>query len=221
LFDAAYEKGYKEGKDITRDEKRRLLKWFLIASFNGIYSSSSNSKIESDLVIVRDNPKSFPLEELLSAMRNRPPRQDKISRSDVIDGYSNVLRGRTGQGYLMLLSILLHNDKATNWAGKSVKPESAAIHHIFPREFLRDNGETREDMVNCLANLTYIDPSVNSEIGDTPPDEYLSGYSEDILQQHFIPIDRKLYKIDNFPQFLKARFQLIWKATSALIDSLE
>jgi len=221
LFDAAYKKGYKSTADIPLKERYQLLKWFLIASFNGIYSSSPNYKIERDLEIIRSSPKYFPLDELLSAMRNRPPYRNKVQKSYIVgDAYTNVLRGRSGKEYLMLLYILLHRNKATDWAGKLVESESAAIHHIFPREFLKENGEARDEWINCVANLTYISPSVNSEIGDTPPAEYLPGYTEEILQKHFVPTNKKLWKIDNFEQFLENRFRLIWKETSALIDSL-
>jgi hypothetical protein len=220
LFDAAYEKGYERADDIPLKERHRLLKWFIIASFNGIYSSSPNYKIEEDLKIVRANPKGFPLDELLSAMQNRAPHRNRVEKSDILDTYANVLRGRTGKEYLMLLDILLYRDRATDWAGKMVESESAAIHHIFPREFLKENSDARDDTINCLANLTFISPSVNSEIGDTSPEDYLPQYTEEILRQHYIPPDRRLWKIENFQQFLEARLKLIWKETSALIESL-
>jgi hypothetical protein len=220
LFDVAYEKGYKTASVISTKEKRKLLKWFLIASFNGIYSSSSNHKIEEDLNIIRDNSKNFPLDKLLVAMHSRAPHQNRIEKYDVIDSYTNVLRGNTGKEYLMLLDILLYRNKATDWAGKVVESESAAIHHIFPREFLKDNEETRDDVINCLANLTFIDGYINSEIGDTPPDKYLPEY-EQALSQHLIPSNRKLWGIGKYQEFLDARLKLIWKETSSLLKDLE
>jgi hypothetical protein len=105
-----------------------------------------------------------------------------------------------------------------------VKSEEAAVHHMFPREFLKSTGETRDDLINCLGNLTFIDPSINSEIGDTPPDTYLKDYvmkDHDIFQRHMIPSDTELWKVENFEAFLDARLKLIWRKTSELLKEME
>jgi len=72
---------------------------------------------------------------------------------------------------------------------KDVISEDSAIHHIFPREYLKDQGETRDEYINCIGNLTFIDPGVNSEIGDTPPEDYLKDYTG-IFEQHMSPLIR-------------------------------
>jgi hypothetical protein len=225
LFDFAYEKGFKSLKDIPQPDKNKMLYWFLIASFNGIYSSSPNNKIEEDFQIIREGSKRFPLDKLLAAMKQRPPHRDGIDKADIVqNAYYNVLRGRTGKEYLMLLDILLFRNKATDWASKPVVSEQAAIHHIFPREFLKDNEETRDYMINSLANLTFISPSVNSEIGDESPDAYLAEYAKsdiNMLEEHLIPTNRKLWSVDRFEDFLDARLNLIWKQTKELINTLE
>lgn len=225
LFDFAYERGFKSIKDIPQADKNKMLYWFLVASFNGIYSSSPNNKIEEDLQIIREGSKRFPLDKLLAAMKQRPPHRDSIDKADIVqNAYYNVLRGRTGKEYLMLLDILLFRNKATDWASKPVLSEQAAIHHIFPREFLKDNEETRDYMINCLANLTFISPSVNSEIGDESPDVYLAEYAKSdstMLEQHLIPTNKKLWSVDRFEDFLDARLNLIWKQTKELITELE
>ena len=119
----------------------------------------------------------------------------------------------------MLLDLFLHRNEATDWAGKNVISEDAAVHHIFPRECLKANGETRDEYINCIGNLTLIDPCVNSEIGDTPPEEYFKGFKEpDLLKRHMIPDDPKLLKCENYEKFLVARLKLMWKQASAMLD---
>ena len=141
----------------------------------------------------------------LNAYRVLPP---KIERTAVIDQKENVLRGRTGIGYLMLLAVLLHRNEATDWAGRNVNVESedCVIHHIFPRELLK--GEEYEDeLINCLGNLTFIDRSINGELLDTPPDVYLKDYvsRHDIFDRHMIPSDTRLWKLENYGKFLDTR----------------
>jgi hypothetical protein len=221
LFDFIFTREFSSAKDIPGKDRRRMLYWFIVGSFNGIYSSSANWKIEEDLAIIRSGKGGFPLDALLKAMKDRPPRANAINKSDVTDERFNVLRGRTGKEYLMLLDVLLHRNQAMDWAGKNIISEDAAVHHIFPREFLKEYGETRDEYINCIGNLTLIDPSINSEIGDTPPEDYLKGFKDpDLLDRHMIPADPKLWKFDNYEKFLDARLKLVWKKASEMLEEL-
>jgi hypothetical protein len=221
LFDFAFTHGYESPKDIRPKDRRKMLYWFLVGSFNGIYSSSANWKIEDDLEIIRSG-EAFPLDALLKAMKDRPPRSNIINKDDVTEERFNVLRGRTGKEYLMLLDMLLHRNRATDWAGKDVISEDTAVHHIFPREFLKEHGETRDEYINCIGNLTLIDPSINSEIGDTPPEEYFKEFKDaNLLDRHMIPADPKLWKYENYEKFLDARLKLMWKKTTEMVEELQ
>lgn len=184
-----------------------------------MYTSSPNRKLEEDLEEIRNNER-FPITNLLKLMRQRI-RTDTIDKESVCENI-NVLRGRSGKEYLMLLDILMHRAKATNWAGKLIKSEECAIHHIFPREVLREDGYEDERMINCLANLTIIDPGINSEIGDQLPSNYLPIYLKDekVLDNHFIPKDRNLWKLENYERFLAVRIKLIWKEVKNLLEEL-
>lgn len=220
LFDSVFQRDYEDVADLPPAEKRKMLRWFILASFNGIYSTSANHKLEADLQTIRGNSSKFPLDELLSAMKNRSPHRNTLEKDDIVGAYTNVLRGRSGKEYLMLLDVLLHRGNATDWAGAPVVSEQAAAHHIFPREFLKEHGETRDEYINCLGNLTLISPSINSEIGDVPPDEYLARFDEDVLRRHFIPENKKLWKLDRFEDFLGERLRLLWKQSASLIEEL-
>src|SRR5262249_28892283 len=100
LFDFAFHRAYKSVKDISEGDQKKMLFWFLVASFNGTYSASPNRKIEEDLQLIREGYKKFPLDKLLSSMKDRPPHQTTINKADIIENaYYNVLRGRTGKEY--------------------------------------------------------------------------------------------------------------------------
>jgi hypothetical protein len=222
LFNFVFTRGFTSAKQIPTISRRRMLYWFLVGSFNGIYSSSANWKIEEDLKRVGAEKGAFPLNDLLDAMKNRPPRANAIRRGDITDERLNVLRGRTGKEYLLILDVLLHRNQATDWAGKNLISEDAAVHHIFPREFLKEYGETRDEYINCIGNLTLIDPAINSEIGDTPPAEYLRDFKDrDLLERHMIPDNAKLWKFDNYERFLDARLKLIWNNASVMLRDLQ
>src|SRR5262249_48632180 len=94
LFDAIYERGYKSVSEIAPAEKRKLLSFFLISSFNGSYSTSANHKLEEDLQTIRDAGK-FPFEKLMLALKQRTPHRNRIEKDEIMRAYENVLRGRT------------------------------------------------------------------------------------------------------------------------------
>jgi hypothetical protein len=221
LFDFAFTRRFKSLNDIPKKERRRMQYWFLVGSFMGVYSYSANGKIQDDLETIRGCKGAFPLEKLLQAMKSRPPRANAITKGDLTDNYINVLRGRSGSSYLMLLDALLHRNGATNWAGKNVISEECAVHHIFPREYLKDNDETRPEWINCIGNLTLIDPRINSEIGDTPPEDYFKEYRDpEIFERHLIPRDPKLRKPENYERFLDARLKLMWSKAAEMLKEL-
>jgi hypothetical protein len=123
----------------------------------------------------------------------------------------------------MLLYALLVKNKAMDWTSKLIKGNEStlAIHHIFPRGFLEDQPEDQRidepEKINSLANLTFINRSHNSAKGEKPPEEYLGGLPPESLSQHFIPTDKRLWKIEKYETFLKERAKLIWEAIERLL----
>jgi hypothetical protein len=47
------------------------------------------------------------------------------------------------------------------------------IHHIFPRDLLKDRGDRLPDVANRPANYAFLSQASNAELGKTPPDEAL------------------------------------------------
>src|SRR4030042_3928362 len=82
IFEYAYNREVKDIEKFSIFEKRRMLKWFLITSFNGMYSSSPNKKLEEDLELIKGYRR-FPFDSLLRLMRQRI-RTDTIEREDVL-----------------------------------------------------------------------------------------------------------------------------------------
>lgn len=46
------------------------------------------------------------------------------------------------------------------------------VHHIFPKNYLKNNGITEKTKYNQVANYIYLDTQVNISIGDKAPGEY-------------------------------------------------
>jgi len=217
LFKWVYKNGAETAEKIPGKTKREMMGWFLVASFNGLYGNSINKRIQNDLRTVEESGvKCFPLKPLLQNMK-REDIPSYIRRTDLYDYQINVF---LFPAYAMLMNVLLFRKHALNWASQEVtsKPENA-IHHIFPSEFLKENGYKENGMINNFNNVTIISSRINGEIGDTPPSEYLSSYDEQTLRNHMIPLDKKLWQIENYEDFLQERKRLIYDETKKLIES--
>ena len=53
------------------------------------------------------------------------------------------------------------------------KEENIDIHHIFPKQYLVDNGFDKHEY-NQVANYAYLDTPLNIKIGKKAPKEYLN-----------------------------------------------
>jgi len=69
-----------------------------------------------------------------------------------------------------------------------------------------------ETAYDHVANITIISRKANEEIGSKRPDEYLSGLDTEILKSHYIPLDSKLWRPENYLKFLEQRKKMIISA---------
>jgi len=93
------------------------------------------------------------------------------------------------------------------------------IYHIFPKDNLRDEGAD-EIMLSHLGNLTFIDQNVNNELQNRLPDEYLNDY-EQVLEKHFIPTDKQLWRMENYGDFIDKRMNSLWKKYCEIFKHLQ
>ena len=107
--------------------------------------------------------------------------------------------------------------------GKDVAGEDHQIevHHIFPKALLKERGERRKD-IDEIANLAFLMARPNKQISKREPHEYLSKIGDqhpDRLTAQSIPMDRSLWKLDRFQDFLAARRELLAKAVTELLQN--
>jgi len=102
-------------------------------------------------------------------------------------------------------------------------------HHIFPRAQLEragyDSGDNHHDRkrVHEIANRVPLTESGNLDIFDSRPTEYLPTVRENhlgALEPAFIPLDERLWKIENDEEFLAKRQQLIAEGINDYLDGL-
>lgn len=210
-----YTKGIDSLDKLEEFDVKNIINWFVLTSFNGYYSSQTDTKLDKDLEVIESAY--FPLEKLINNMQSKKARIN-ISLEDIRRGLNlNVLRVQ-GRAHLFMLYILLVKSQADDWNGVLLSQRSLndiARHHIFPKEFLEQNLEleepdAKEVIINNLSNITFIHKDINSEIEDKPPVEYMREYL-DSATKHFISIDKNLWLIDQYHTFQEYRITQIYK----------
>jgi hypothetical protein len=96
------------------------------------------------------------------------------------------------------------------------------VHHIFPKSVLYKYGYSR-DQVNQIANFAFLTQETNLRITNREPAEYLEEYAAKhpgALQSHWIPMDRELWKIENYLAFLDERRTLLAAAANSFLNGL-
>ena len=85
------------------------------------------------------------------------------------------------------------------------------MHHIFPKSQLYKLKHKRAD-VNALANFCFLTKDSNLSIGYRPPEDYFPEVEErhpGALASQWIPVDRELWKLERYMDFLEARKGLL------------
>ncbi len=211
-----YEAKITDINTLSDSELKDMENWFVLVSFHGYYSSKTNTKIDNDIKTLAGKGR-FPYNELINNIeKSKLP--IKIRFKDIERGKYVDLTKKPARSYLFLLYMLLVKNNATDWSGiliHSCKWESLARHHIFPRKVISENIdlEDYEDLgiyAGNLGNITIINGGVNSEIGESKPIDYLEKYINQ-LPQHMIPVDKELWRIDNYEEFINRRIHLIYE----------
>ncbi len=199
-------------------EEKKLLRWFYLAHMRGHYSmGSSETILDSDLSILFKAKK---LDDLTNQL------QLHVKKFDV-DSEDIANKGRRSPFFSMLYFVLKQNGVKDWWTGLSLSDKHLGRshriqrHHIFPKSLLRDKFDTKE--INEIANLAFIGGGTNRSITNKEPTIYFEDIVQkrgfDALTSQLIPSDKKLWKIDNYREFLEFRRKQIAEEINTFVKS--
>ena len=200
-------------------ERDKLLYWYIHTFLWGRYAGSTETVLNQDLAAIEDTQGG--LDRLIQALRRN--RGDLRITPDDFLGWSKASR------FYPLLYMMTRVHHALDWdTGVELdnhmlgKLNSLQVHHIFPKSLLYKNGYSRAD-VNAIGNFTFLTQDTNLKVSDRDPSEYLEEFANKqpgSVESHWIPVDRELWKVENYKDFLVARRDLLAKAANEFLDSL-
>ncbi len=204
--------------DISTADSNKLIKWFVIANSKGRYSAgSSEGMLNQDLRCKTPD-------ELLQYLQSQFGKLE-IDASDIVGKSIN-------SGFFRTMFIAMRHFGAKDWNTNLVissknndNRDKIEYHHIIPRDlldkFLTDDKSAKKEKINDMANFTFIGKITNIKISNNEPvmylDEIIKKYGAEILKPHCIPLDRSLWELSNYDEFLKTRRNMIAESINNFI----
>lgn len=205
--------------------KHYVAKWFVMSTLTSRYTGSPESQMDFDIKRIRE--KGFleffqeveeanlsdtfwkvRLVQQLETQVVNSPFFNVFLAAQVYKGNNALFSNGTKVGYLITLM--------------------GNVHHIFPKQYLRNNGFNERIQYNQIANFTYLDTQVNKDISDDAPNIYfknaiehcekgcsLYGNISDInclktnMAENCIPGQIMNMDYSDYPDFLIARRKLM------------
>jgi hypothetical protein len=200
-------------------ERDQLLYWYIHTFLWGRYAGSTETVLNQDLAAIEQVGVGFDrLIELLHQNR----RDLRLTPNDFV-GWSK------GARFYPLLYMLTRVHHAKDWDTDVELSNhllghlsSLQVHHIFPKSILYEVGYPISD-VNAIANFTFLTQETNLIVSDRDPKEYLKEFARKhpgAIESHWVPMDRDLWKVENYRDFLAVRRNLLAMAANEFLDSL-
>lgn len=207
------------GRIVNQQERGKLLYWYVNTFLWGRYSGSTESVMDQDLDAIEKTEGA--LDRLIAQLRQN--RGDLKLKPEDFTGSS------TGTRFYPLLYMMTRSAHAKDWGtGDELsnhllgRMSALEVHHIFPKAMLYKKGATKKE-ANALANFTFLTKDTNLAVRDRNPAEYLKDYAEKnpgVIESHWIPMYRDLWKPENYLAFLEARRELLAQAANDFLQGL-
>ena len=199
-------------------QRDKALYWYVHAGMWGRFSSSVESRLAQDYETLSQKG----LDGIIETLARTRGDSLQVNPSD-FTGF-----GMGSRFYPMLYLMTRVSGAKDFGTGLDLKMNllgrlsSLQVHHTFPKRALYDAEYSRGE-VNAVANFVFLTQKTNLEISKTPPIEYMPKYEASnpgVLASQWIPMDRSLWEIDRYVDFLSARRVLLADAANELLQKL-
>lgn len=201
-------------------EQDKLLYWYVQMALWGRYSGSSETALDQDikaLAVQGGDPLDILIERLRIERGRLTVEAQHFHGSTRLARFYPVLHMLSRMGKAQdLLAGLPVGDLVL---GKMDRPE---VHHIFPKAQLKRHGYDKRQ-INALANFCLVTKDTNLKIGSRLPAEYFRKIRDEhpgALESQWMPMDERLWEIDNYLDFLEARKRLLADGLNEHLASL-
>lgn len=211
-------------------------KWYILTTLTSRYITSPESVMDADIRAIKAKGFEQFFKEVEAAELSETfwtiGLVQKLETSAINSPYFN----------LFLAAQIYNSENALFSKGTKISDLIRIIgdvHHIFPKNYLKENGISQKNHYNQIANFTYLDTQVNKEISDDAPGIYFSkafsavqnnesaygnikSYDELMqnLEQNCIPANIHEMTFADYDTFLKLRREMMAKKIKEYYQNL-
>jgi Protein of unknown function DUF262 len=198
------------------------LYWFLQATRYSRYSASPSTALEEDLRDILEG-KSF--YDTIKKLLARIPQIAPLDADDFLFDYIDSRFGR------FFLYLLIYHNQAVDWdkSGNRIGFDGASIlqdyrpqwHHIFPQKYLE--GKVNTDLIDALANIAVIGPTINIRISAKAPMDYIQRYDITFqkLNQQYVSENISIMPVEKYETWLLDRAICLADAGNKFFEELK
>lgn len=149
--------------------ERFVRRWFVMSLLLGRYSASPESTFDSDIRTIDEKGVEAALSNIETAYLS-----DAFWESGLTQRL-NTSSSSSPSFNVFLAAQSKMNDKgflSRDITVKEMIEHKGDIHHIFPKQYLKDNAYT-QGMYNQVANYVYVQQEINIKVGKKSPAEYI------------------------------------------------
>lgn len=195
----------------------RVLYWYVHTALWGRYTGSTETYWQQDFDTVAESG----VDGLIRSLEQ--------VRGGSLDVRPEDFEGSTrGSRFYPLLYMLTRVKGARDFgSGLELRAEmlgklsSLEVHHLFPKSVLHSGYDRAH--INAIANFCFLTQQTNLDVSDRRPEEYFPEVEErhpGVLASQWIPTDPDLWKVENYPDFLAARRELLAEAAQSFLQEL-
>ncbi|MGV9611248.1 hypothetical protein [Nocardia xishanensis] len=201
--------------DAHRD---RVLYWYVHAALWGRYTGSAETALQQDYEAAARGG----VDALIKNLERT--RGGKLTIRP--DDFTGANRG--ARFYPLLYTLTRACGARDLSSGLELRAENLGqqaaldIHRLFPNEELRKAGYERGH-IQHLANFCILPANTVDLLKKRAPADYLAEVERDqpgVLESQWIPVDPKLWRVENYLEFLQARRELVTAAAQKFLESL-
>jgi len=196
------------GRFTDAAEAGRALYWYVHAAVCGRFAGSTETHLAKDLeTIDRDG-----IDGVIHSLRRAH------NGSLTIDAQDFEGAGRGSRSYPLLYLVARTGGARDLVTGRPFGAGTAAVEvcEIFPRALLAKAGYSRAE-INAVANYAFVTPSSAVALtGD--PTQLLAAVDPAVRASQWIPDGD--WRVENYPEFLAARRELLAAEANAFLDGL-
>jgi hypothetical protein len=192
--------------NLSIEERRLARSWLLLASVHGYFSGAVETQLDKALRAIES---STTVKQLWGATR----RSLRRLRAEDFE------TGRLSGPVMALFLSMLRDRSAKDWQNIDSPLDGTVVghgaplhvHHFFPRALLNKRKELKPADINTFANYTVLSASTNINVSSEEPATYLDRLSvpEAELRKQFIPLNRELWRVSRYKEFLVHRRKLL------------